>query len=42
MCANLDLARAAGIEVGKARGNVADDRQRGNTLHVWTIGACVE
>ncbi|MCC7327208.1 MAG: FAD-dependent oxidoreductase [Burkholderiales bacterium] len=39
---NADLARAAGIGVGKTGGIVVDDRQRTGTAHVWAAGDCVE
>ncbi|MGB7739937.1 MAG: FAD-dependent oxidoreductase [Steroidobacteraceae bacterium] len=39
---NADLARAAGIGVGKAGGIIVDDRLRTDTPHVWAAGDCVE
>ncbi|MEP7181854.1 MAG: FAD-dependent oxidoreductase [Betaproteobacteria bacterium] len=39
---NVDLARAAGIGVGEARGIVVDDHLRTDTPHVWAAGDCVE
>lgn len=39
---NAELARAAGIGVGKAGGIVVDDGLRTDTPHVWAAGDCVE
>ncbi len=39
---NADLARAAGIGVGKAGGIIVDDHLRTGTPHVWAAGDCVE
>jgi len=40
--ANVELARAAGMEVGEAGGIVVDEQQRTHTPHVWAAGDCVE
>lgn len=39
---NADLAKAAGIGVGKAGGIIVDDHLRTGTPHVWAAGDCVE
>lgn len=39
---NAELARAAGIGVGKAGGIIVDDHQRTGTPHIWAAGDCVE
>jgi len=39
---NVDLAKAAGIAVGKAGGIIVDDHLRTGTPHVWAAGDCVE
>jgi len=39
---NADLARAAGIGVGKAGGILVDDHLRTDTPRVWAAGDCVE
>jgi len=39
---NADLARAAGIRVGKAGGILVDDHLRTDTPRVWAAGDCVE
>ncbi len=39
---NAELARAAGIGVGKAGGITVDDQLRTDTPHVWAAGDCVE
>jgi NADPH-dependent 2,4-dienoyl-CoA reductase/sulfur reductase-like enzyme len=39
---NADLARAAGIGVGKAGGIIVDERMCTDAPHVWAAGDCVE
>ena len=39
---NVELARAAGIDVGAAGGIVVDDHLRTGAPHVWAAGDCVE
>ena len=42
VCANADLARAAGIGVGQAGGIIVDDHRCTGASHVWAAGDCVE
>jgi len=39
---NVELARAAGIDIGAAGGIVVDDHLRTGSPHVWAAGDCVE
>ena len=39
---NVELARAAGIDIGAAGGVVVDDHLRTGSPHVWAAGDCVE
>jgi NADPH-dependent 2,4-dienoyl-CoA reductase/sulfur reductase-like enzyme len=39
---NADMARAAGIGVGKAGGIIVDDQMRTDTPNIWAAGDCVE
>jgi len=39
---NLELAKAAGLEIGPAGGIAVDDQQRSSDPHIWAVGDAAE